>query len=107
MSIKKQFLKSRPECKVTFRVHNEEAGGAEAIALVGDFNDWDQAATPMTHLKSGDFTATLYLDPDCRYSFRYLADSDTWINDPGADDTVPTEFPGEMNSVIDTTTPEG
>jgi 1,4-alpha-glucan branching enzyme len=104
MSIKKQFLKSRPECKVKFRVSKEKAGDADAITLVGDFNDWDQSATPMTHLKSGDFTATLYLDVDRNYNFRYLADGETWMNDDEADALVPTEFPGEMNSVIDTTT---
>ncbi|MBN1249957.1 MAG: isoamylase early set domain-containing protein [Anaerolineae bacterium] len=105
MSISKQFLKSRPECKVKFRVSAENAGDVQSVALVGDFNDWDQTATPMDHLKSGDFTATLYLDLDRRYAFRYLADGSTWMNDEAADDLTPTEFPGEMNSVIDTTAP--
>ena len=105
MSINKQFLKSRPECKVKFRVSNEKAGDAQSITLVGDFNDWDPTATPMDRLKSGDFTATLYLDLDRNYEFRYLADGETWMNDSQADGAVATEFPGEMNSVIDTTTP--
>lgn len=105
MSIKKQFLKSRPECKVKFRVEKDVAGDAEAIHLVGDFNDWDETATPMDNLKSGDFTTTLYLDLDQRYEFRYLTDEGTWMTDSEADDTVPTQFAGETNSVVETATP--
>ena len=42
MSIKKQFLKSRPVCKVTFRVDKEAANTAEKLYIVGDFNQWDK-----------------------------------------------------------------
>ena len=45
MSVKKKFLKSKPICKVSFRLPKEEAGGAETVHLVGDFNDWDSSAT--------------------------------------------------------------
>lgn len=104
MSIKKQFLKSRPQCKVKFRLAKQEAGTADVINLVGSFNDWDQTATPMSQLKSGDFTATLYLEVDQDYEFRYLVDGDTWINDAQADGLVPSTYAGEQNSVISTKT---
>jgi 1,4-alpha-glucan branching enzyme len=102
MSIKKQFLKSRPVCKTTFRVKKEkaEALNAESIYLVGDFNDWDETATPMAHLKKGDFKAILDLTIDDEHAFRYLVNGETWVNEEDADKTVPTEYPGAENSVI-------
>ena len=38
MSIKKQFMKAKPVCKVTFSI---EAKDAKFAAVVGDFNNWD------------------------------------------------------------------
>lgn len=102
MSIKKQFLKTRPVCKVTFRIEQDkaEALGAESVYLVGDFNDWDETETPMKHLKKGDFKAVLDLEPDNEYRFRYLVNGDKWVNDEEADRLEPTEYPDARNSVI-------
>ena len=100
MSIQKQLLKSRPACKVKFRVPKDRADGAERVSLVGDFNNWDAAATPMDQLKNGDYTAVLYLDPDQSYEFRYLVDGIQWINDEEADHFAPTPYPDVHNSVI-------
>ena len=47
MAIKKQFLKSKPVCKVTFTVAAEEAKNVE---LVGSFNEWNAEATPLKKL---------------------------------------------------------
>lgn len=40
MSIKKQFLKSKPVCKVTFRVPEKIGNSAQTAHVVGEFNDW-------------------------------------------------------------------
>jgi hypothetical protein len=45
MSIKKQYLKSKPVCKVTFRIPKEVANGTRMAALVGEFNNWNPEAT--------------------------------------------------------------
>lgn len=100
MSIKKKYLKSRPTCKVTFRVHKDAAKSAETISLVGDFNQWDKTATPMNALKSGDFTATIELDTQKpEYQFRYLVDERNWENDWEADDYLPNGIDGD-NSIV-------
>ena len=39
MSIKKQFLKSKPVCKVVFRLDATEANGAKKVQVLGDFNN--------------------------------------------------------------------
>lgn len=100
MSFKKQTLKTRPICKVSFRVSKEAAKGAKTIFVVGDFNEWSETASPMKALKSGDFTTVLELDTSkAEYQFRYLYDGQTWENDWEADAYVDNGA-GAENSVI-------
>lgn len=101
MSLKKQFLKSKPVCKVSFRLDAVDASGATKVQLLGDFNNWDESAEPMAALKSKDFTATLELEAGKEYQFRYLIDGETWKNDPQADAFVTNSF-GAENSVVST-----
>lgn len=102
MSFKKTFLKSKPVCKVAFRLDAADAAGANTVQLLGDFNNWDKSAAPMTQLKSNDFTATLELEAGKEYQFRYFIDGSIWKNDPQADSHVANSF-GEANSVVSTT----
>ena len=92
--IKKQYLKSRPVCKVTFYVPGDAGSQVE---LAGDFNNW--APQPMKQLKDGRFSATLELEPGREYQFRYRLDGSHWRNEEEADRQVPNEF-GEENSVL-------
>jgi len=101
MSFKKQFLKSKPVCKVSFRLDAAEASGAKKVQLLGDFNNWDKSTEPMTALKSNDFTATLELEAGKEYQFRYLIDGSAWKNDTQADALVANSF-GEENGVVST-----
>jgi 1,4-alpha-glucan branching enzyme len=100
MSIKKQYLKSKPVCKVTFRINAEEAENAAEAKLVGDFTEWDKEPIEMKRLKSGDFTSTVNLEKDHEYHFRYLLDGKTWANDWAADDYQPSPVSLEDNSVV-------
>ena len=100
MAFKKQYLKSKPVCKVTFKISKEEAHAADAVCLVGDFNDWNTAAVPMKKLKNGSFSATLELAKDKEYQFRYLLDDKTWENDWQAEQYVPSLVSLEENSLI-------
>lgn len=100
MSIKKQYLKSKAVCKVTFRINADEAQHAAKARLVGDFNAWDTAVTPMKKLKNGDFTQTVALPTEHEYQFRYLLNDDHWENDWSADAYVPSPIAAEDNSVV-------
>ena len=100
MSLKKQYLKSRPVCKVTFRLSKEAAPEAAQVHLVGDFNNWLTSETPMKRLKSGDFTVTLDLPVNQSYQFRYLIDQNVWENDWQADQYVPSGIAANENSVV-------
>jgi 1,4-alpha-glucan branching enzyme len=98
MSLKKQYLKTKPLCKVTFSLPRQVADLVNTAYLVGDFNDWNTNATPMKRLKNG-FTATLTLRHNTAYQFRYLLDGVRWENDWKADKYLPNRYGGE-NSVV-------
>lgn len=99
MSIKKQYLKSKPLCKVTFSLPKEAANSAKKVTVVGEFNDWNVKALPMKKLKDGSFKVTQDLSVGQEYQFKYLLDGEVWENDSSADKYVSNEFTTE-NSVI-------
>jgi hypothetical protein len=97
--IKKQYLKNRPACKVTFKLPKEAAPDALKVSIVGDFNNWEGGAGVMKRLKSGDFTITMELETGREYCYRYLIDATKWENDWCADRYRPNPF-GCDDSVI-------
>ncbi|WP_319521834.1 isoamylase early set domain-containing protein [uncultured Desulfosarcina sp.] len=100
MSLKKQYLKNKERCKVTFRLPKAAAPKAKTIHIVGEFNDWSTVKTPMKRLKSGEFTAVVELAPGRDYQFRYLIDQTFWENDWDADRYVKSDFGDCDNSVV-------
>ncbi|MEL6698308.1 MAG: isoamylase early set domain-containing protein [Bacteroidota bacterium] len=98
--ITKKFLKSKPVCKVTFKLPKNVSNGAGQVFLVGDFNEWNKTATPMKGLKDGSFSTTVDLAQGQEYAFRYLIDGAEWANETEADKTASTPFPDAVNSVV-------
>lgn len=57
---------------------------ASTVSLVGDFNGWDVAKTPMIRdPHSGDWTVALPLNAG-RHVYAFVIDGTTWANDPSA-----------------------
>ncbi len=81
MAITKQYLKSKPVCKVTFSVPAEDA---KNVSVVGTFNGWDANVAELKKLKNGTFKGTVELASDNSYEFKYIVDG-TYINDEQAD----------------------
>ncbi len=96
MSIKKQFIKTKPVCKVTFSI---EAKAAKSAAVVGDFNKWDAKVGELSKLKSGTFKGVFELPKDASYEFKYVIDG-VFTNDPQADSYKWNDFAGTENSVV-------
>lgn len=69
---------------------------AQAVSLVGDFNEWDTLATPMKNDKKGIWKVTVNLKPG-RYAYRFFVD-ENWENDPSCTECVPNSL-GSMNCV--------
>ncbi len=99
MSIKKQFLKSKPVCKVTFRIGTDVISSAKKVQLLGDFNSWDKKNPAMKKLKTGEFTETIELETGKEYQYKYLIDGKNWQNDNKADKYAPNIYSG-TNSVV-------
>ena len=97
MSIKKQFVKSKPVCKVTFSIEAKEAG---QVSVVGDFNNWNPEEGVLSKLKNGTFKGVFDLNKDAAYEFKYLVDGE-YINESEADSFKWNEFAGAENSVLE------
>jgi 1,4-alpha-glucan branching enzyme len=100
MSTTKKYLKSKPVCKVTFKLPKEAAKGAKKVAIVGEFNEWSKKKNQMKALKDGSFTTTLDLEVGNEYQYRFLLDGEVWENDWNAEKYVPTGVSLEENSVV-------
>ncbi len=100
MSLKKQFLKSKNTCKVTFSLPKEVVEGVAEVKVLGDFNNWDRnnGIIMKASAKNG-YQATLELEPGREYQFRYLINDNRWENDWAADGYVRTPF-GVENSIV-------
>ncbi|WP_224488820.1 isoamylase early set domain-containing protein [Robertkochia flava] len=96
MAISKQYLKSRPVCKVTFTVPASEA---KKVAVVGDFNEWNPKKAALKKLKNGNFKGTLDLPVEQSYEFRYLIDGD-YVNEEQADGFRWNDYAGTENAVL-------
>lgn len=98
--LKKQFLKNKPVCKVTFSLPVEAVNDGSEVRVVGDFNDWNwEKGLPM-QLKKNEYTAVAELATGRAYEFRYLVNNARWENDWQADAYAPSPFLGADNSVI-------
>lgn len=98
--LQKRYSADKQGCAVIFTIDHGLACGAKRISLVGDFNHWDLAATPMKRRKDGSFAATLELECGRSYQFRYCIDHTSWENDAQADAYVPSPFADSANSVV-------
>lgn len=96
MAIKKQFIKTKPVCKVTFTVDAKEA---KTASVVGDFNNWDASKGELSKLKNGSFKGVFDVNKDASYEFKYFIDG-VFVNEELADSFVYNEFAGTENSVL-------
>ena len=96
MAIKKQFIKTKPVCKVTFSIVAKDADHA---AVVGDFNNWNVAEGTLNKLKNGTFKGVFDVNKDASYEFKYVVDG-AFVNEPEADSFKWNDFAGSENSVI-------
>ena len=71
---------------------------ATSVTLVGDFNDWDTASTPMQKAAGDLWTITIPLTAG-RYTYTFIVDGKRWVADPSAPSAPADEF-GQRSSVV-------
>ena len=95
MAITKQYLKSRPECKLTFSTPFE----AKKVSVVGNFNNWDSKENQLKKLKNGTFKASVNVPATKNVEFRYIVDGE-WQNANDADHYEWNDF-ASQNGVLE------
>ncbi len=97
MAVKKQFIKTKPVCKVTFSL---EAKEANSVAVIGDFNNWSPSEGALTKQKNGTFKAAFDLPKENSFEYKYLVDG-AFVNEVEADSYRWNDFAGTENSVLE------
>ncbi len=69
--------------KITFILPADHDPGA--VAVVGDFNDWDPHANTFATQKNGTRSTSITLQTGQSYEFRYLGDGGHWFDEQAAD----------------------
>lgn len=101
-SLSSMTAKGRQEPKVFVRLVFLEPQ-AESVTVVGDFNGWNAARTPLRRTEGGVWTTTVTLEPG-RYEYMFLVDGKQWTTDPLAREGTDDGF-GFRNAVLDVDTP--
>ena len=73
--------------------------GVDELYLLGEFNGWNPAATPMTKAADGSWSAKLTLEGEKEYQYRYCDNNGVWYNDYEPDAYVQNEY-GADNCVV-------
>ena len=69
-----------------------DAPASSRVAVVGDFNDWDPAATPLRPTGDpGGWVVELRLKPG-RYNYTFLIDGRRWARDPRQSPAAESDF---------------
>ena len=71
---------------------------AHHVAVVGDFNDWDTAAAPLT--ASGGVWSRQVEVPFGRHDYAFVVDGAQWVRDPNAPQAPPDEFGAGYSVVV-------
>jgi hypothetical protein len=97
--IKREPINKSNQVKVTFVVPHDPA--QPRISVLGDFNAWDPNATPLVKRANNTRSASVTLDPNKQYEFRYRTVEGEWLDEAEADGYKPNAY-GTQNCVIHT-----
>ena len=78
------------------------APGATSVHLVGDFNEWDTAATPLRATERAGVWSVKVPLPAGRHEYAFVVDGQRWMPDPAAPRAPGDDF-GTPNSVVTVT----
>jgi len=84
------------EREVTFSYRT--ASKTNGVAVVGQFNNWDRGANPLSYNKGSNSWSTKVLIPIGVYQYLYVINGSTWVPDPNA--PVALDPNGNKNSLL-------
>jgi hypothetical protein len=78
------------------------APSAESVSLVGDFNNWEMGATPLSAGPAQSVWTVRVRLPNGRHRYAFVVDDSTWASDPSAPPAAGDDF-GVPSSVVTVT----
>lgn len=97
--LKREPVKGSAQVKITFVIpHNPDQS---RVWVVGDFNNWDPKATPLVKRANNTRSASVTVDANKAYAFRYYTAEGDWFNDEDADAYQANEH-GTHNCIVKT-----
>ncbi|MBN1487755.1 MAG: isoamylase early set domain-containing protein [Anaerolineae bacterium] len=91
--IKRRSVKGTNQVKISFVLPEDHPNLPATV--VGDFNGWDNEATPLQKRSNKTYSAVVTLEKDRRYLFRYRAEDGSWFNEEDSDAFEPNDFSSE------------
>jgi serine protease AprX len=82
--------------RLVFLYHDDEA---LTVSVVGDFNSWNTALTPLRKDESGLWLAEVEAPKAGKYQYKFIVDGSRWLEDPSNGMKVPDNY-GGLNSVL-------
>ena len=82
--------------RLIFIYHDDQATN---VALTGDFNNWHPTSTPLASDESGLWLTEIQPPQAGRYRYKFIVDSQKWIEDPNNGMKEPDNY-GGLNSIL-------
>ena len=82
--------------RLLFVFHDD---AANSVSVAGDFNAWNQLATPLKRNSRGLWSTEIDLPLAGRFEYKFIVNGQRWIEDPSNGMKAPNEF-GGLNSVL-------
>ena len=82
--------------RLMFVFHDDSA---ETVSVAGDFNDWNEDATPLKRNSSGLWLTEIAIPRAGRFEYKFIINGQRWIEDPSNGMKAPNNY-GGLNSVL-------
>jgi 1,4-alpha-glucan branching enzyme len=82
--------------RLAFVFHDD---AAKSVSVAGEFNRWDQLATPLKRNDSGLWSTEIAVTAPGRFEYKFIVDGKRWLEDPSNGLKTPDNH-GGLNSVL-------
>jgi serine protease AprX len=82
--------------RLTFVFHDD---AAKSVSVAGDFNGWDQLATPLKRNVTGLWSTEIVVTQKGRFEYKFIVNGQRWLEDPSNGMKTPDNH-GGLNSLV-------
>jgi 1,4-alpha-glucan branching enzyme len=78
-------------------IYHDDA--ANSVSVAGDFNEWDEGATPLKRNGAGLWSTEIVAPRPGRFQYKFVVNGQRWIEDPSNGMKAPDNY-GGLNSLF-------